>query len=61
MLALKTFSAGIDSSDVGSSAIVPAKVHTADAATASSSDGLLEVEKASLYRFTEDDRVHEVS
>ena len=34
---------------------------TDGSAQAAESDGLLEVEKASLLRFTEDDRVHEVS
>lgn len=41
-------------------AAATAKDNKTDGMQAPESDGLLEVEKASLLRFTEDDRVHEV-
>lgn len=41
-------------------AAATAKDNKTDGVQAPESDGLLEVEKASQLRFTEDDRVHEV-
>lgn len=48
------------STKAAAAAVASAKGSKTEGAQAPESDGLLEVEKASLLRFTEDDRVHEV-
>jgi hypothetical protein len=63
LLALKTYSASaVESGDATASTVAASSAGNSAAtpSVAGSSDGLVEVEKASLLRFTEDDRVHEV-
>jgi hypothetical protein len=64
LLALKTYSASAVEAGGDAQTSTTAASSAASGgvmpSVAGSSDGLVEVEKASLLRFTEDDRVHEV-